>query len=132
MAPVSDPVQTGETLTTVTITWGECPVPFNAPLQGYTVSLSPVEGGGRPVQIETTDNVTTIELFRLVPGGEYQIVVFGRNSNGNGPLSGSVVAQTVVPAVPYSPSDVEGVLETFEINSSINVTWTVSEVFHTM
>ena len=129
LVPVSNPVQTGETLTTITITWGESPVPSNSPVEGYTISLSPTEGSGRPLEVETADNETTIELFRLVPGGKYQIVVFGRNSNGAGPPSGSVVARTVVPQVPYSPSHIEGVLETSETNSSIKVTWTVRELF---
>ena len=130
LAPVSSPVQTGETLTTITITWGESPVPTNSPLEGYTILLSPTGGGRQPLEVETADNETTIELFHLVPGEEYQITVFGRNSNGAGSPSGSLVARTIVPQVPNPPSHVGGILETFEKNSSIKVTWTVRELFH--
>lgn len=127
MAPITNPGQIGETLTALTIDWGEAPVPINAPLQGYTISVLPLQGENRtPLEIATNDNDTTIQLFNLTPGGRYEITVFGRNSYGRGAPSGVLVGSTVAPVPPHPPTQVQGMVEEFGTSSSITVTWMVS------
>lgn len=131
LAPVANPGQMGETLTTVTIVWGESPVPTSAPLQGYTVVIAPIEGNSLPYEVETVDNKTEIELFQLTPGHNYSVQVFGRNSNGNGTASISVRISTVKPVAPHTPQEVEAVLVKHDTSFSINVSWTVrSSIIH--
>ena len=128
LAPLSNPAQVGETLTTVTINWGEAPVPLDAPLQGYTVSVVSVQNDTVPLELSTQDNATTIQLFNLIPGQEYRVMVFGRNSIGKGTPSATLVARTVVPVPPHQPLQVHGVVEVFGKSSSINVSWMVRSV----
>ena len=129
LAPISNPVQTGEeTLTTVPITWGEAPVPTTAPLLGYTIVIDPIVGDS--FRIDTVENSTEITLFHLIPGHEYLVSVFGRNSNGNGTASETVNISTVVPQVPPSPPQVEAVLMQFGTSFSINVSWTVRAQYY--
>ena len=125
LAPKSNPVQTGQSLTTVTIDWGKAPVPAMVPLLGYTIIITPIQRNHPPVLVETWDNQTMIELHQLVPGEQYRVKVFGRNSNGNGTSSQAVVVSTVVPQAPPPPKKLEAVLVKLEISYSINISWTV-------
>ena len=125
LAPLSNPAQVEETLTTLTIVWGEALVPLNAPLQGYTITVVPVQNDAVPLELSTRDNETTIQLFNLIPGQQYRVMVFGRNSFGRGTPSATLVARTVVPLPPHQPIQVHGVVTVFETSSSINVSWMV-------
>ena len=125
LAPIATPGQIDETFSTVTVTWGKSPVPASSPLQGYTIIITPLIENASPTEVATMDNDTTIQIFHLTPGREYRIEVFGRNSNGNGTLSGALIARTVTPQVPGPPPQVTGVLERFETSFSINISWTV-------
>ena len=128
LAPKSNPVQTGQSLTTVIIDWGKAPAPAMTPLLGYTVVITPIQRNHPPVVVETWDNQTMIELSQLAPGEKYRVKVFGRNSNGNGTSSQAVVVSTVVPQTPPPPKEVEAVLVKLEISYSINISWTVRAI----
>ena len=132
LAPRSNPVQTGQSLTTVTIDWGKAPAPTKAPLLGYTIIITLIQRKHPPVLVETWDNQTMIELCQLVPGEQYSVEVFGRNSIGNGTSSQAVVVSTVVPQAPPPPKKVEAVLVKFEISYSINILWTVRTITNGM
>ena len=98
------------------------------PLLGYTIIVTPIQKNHPPVLVETWDNQTMIELCQLVPGEQYRVKVFGRNSNGNGTSSQAVVVSTVVPQAPPPPEKVEAVLLKLEISYSINISWTVRTI----
>ena len=126
LAPTSDPVQTSDSLYSVTIDWGESPHPTRDPLQGYTLLLTELLEVEREIRFESFSNNTNAEIPNLKAGVEYRVVVFGRNQMGEGQRSHYVVARTVSPIVPHPPTNVAVKLEIGNISSNIILYWTVS------
>ena len=128
IAPISDTIQLDETLNSVTIDWGKSPVPDDDPLYGYNINVTQISNGERldTIHMQTEDNATSTVLYHLTPGAEYEVVIAGRNSHGEGAKSRPVVVEPMRPVVPPPPVRVEAVLGTDQSGGRvITVTWRV-------
>ncbi len=129
LRPVSPPVQTADTIHSITLDWGESPTPTHSPLTHYTVLLAELLETEREFTFESYENTTNTEVTGLLPGVMYRMYVYGVNDFGDGQRSSYVVGRTASPLVPLPPTSVSVELVERGQVSDVIFSWTVSCVY---
>lgn len=96
-APVNITVAAG--LGQATVSFSAPPVASISPINGYTVTATPVTGGA-PVKV--TGNASPITVVGLTNGTLYSIAVNVQTATGTGASSGTDTPVTVTPQIPLS------------------------------
>ncbi|XP_064406945.1 uncharacterized protein LOC135351772 isoform X2 [Halichondria panicea] len=104
LTPLSHPVQTAETIHSITLGWGESLTPSHAPITHYTILLVELLEIEREIIFESFSNDTDAEVTGLSPGVMYRIYVYGVNDIGEGQRSNYVVGRTASSLVPLPPT----------------------------